>query len=130
MKQTKGMMFLAFIFCVTFSTFSMSASAAVQTVRSMDATAQNEAVAQKSLKKQLRKQWKKVLTKVKEGKKTLKEKAENISVSNGQLLSLALVGLACIGLGVILTSSFITSLGGIFITITIVLWVLKLIGIV
>ena len=130
MKQTKVMMFLAFIFCVTFSTFSMSASAAVQTVRSMDATAQNEAVAQKSLKKQLRKQWKKVLTKVKEGKKTLKEKAENISVSNGQLLSLALVGLACIGLGVILTSSFITSLGGIFITITIVLWVLKLIGIV
>lgn len=130
MKQTKGMMFLAFIFCVTFSTFSMSASAAVQTVRSMDATAQNEAVAQKSLKKQLRKQWKKVLTKVKEGKKTLKEKAENISVSNGQLLSLALVGLACIGLGVILTSSFITSLGGLFITITIVLWVLKLIGIV
>lgn len=130
MKQTKVMMFLAFIFCVTFSTFSMSASAAVQTVRSMDATAQNEAVAQKSLKKQLRKQWKKVLTKVKEGKKTLKEKAENISVSNGQLLSLALVGLACIGLGVILTSSFITSLGGLFITIAIVLWVLKLIGIV
>lgn len=130
MKQTKGMMFLAFIFCVTFSTFSMSASAAVQTVRSMDATAQNEAVAQKSLKKQLRKQWKKVLTKVKEGKKTLKEKAENISVSNGQLLSLALVGLACIGLGAILTSSFITSLGGLFITIAIVLWVLKLIGIV
>lgn len=130
MKQTKVMMFLAFIFCVTFSTFSMSASAAVQTVRSMDATAQNEAVAQKSLKKQLRKQWKKVLTKVKEVKKTLKEKAENISVSNGQLLSLALVGLACIGLGVILTSSFITSLGGLFITIAIVLWVLKLIGIV
>ena len=130
MKQRKVMMFLAFIFCVTFSTFSMSASAAVQTVRSMDTTAKNEAVAQKSLKKQFRKQWKKVLTKVKEVKKTLNEKAENISISNGQLLSLALVGLACIGLGAILTSGFIASLGGLFITIAIVLWVLKLIGII
>lgn len=126
MKQTKVMMFLAFIFCMS---FSMSASAAVEmTTSSMETIAKNEGVSKKSFKKQLRKQWKKVLTKVKEGKKILKEKAEN--VSNGKLLLLLLVGLACIGLGVILGAGFITGLGSLFITIAIVLWVLGLIGII
>ncbi|MFK7950557.1 MAG: hypothetical protein AB8G11_23425 [Saprospiraceae bacterium] len=126
MKQTKVIMFLAFIFCMS---FSMSSFAAVEmTVNSTETIAKNEVVSKKSLKKQVRKQWKKVLTKVKDVKKTLKEKAEN--ASNGQLLLLALVGLGCLVIGLLLGSGFIWGIGSLLITIAIVWWILKLIGIV
>jgi hypothetical protein len=59
----------------------------------------------------------------------LKDQKENASTGK-LLLLLALVGLACIGLDVILSIGFIGYIGGILITIAIVWWILQLVGVI
>jgi Flp pilus assembly protein TadB len=125
MKTSKLMMFLAFFFCVS---LSQTATAAVsQTNEALTTTVakDNQKLDAKTLKKSIKQQFKKVK---KDVKKFLKDQKENASV--GKLLLLALVGLACIGLGAILGIGFIIWLGWLFITIAIVLWVLQLIGVI
>ena len=125
MKTSKLMMFLAFFFCVS---LSQTATAAVsQTNEALTTTVakDNQKLDAKTLRKSIKQQFKKVK---KDVKKFLKDQKENASV--GKLLLLVLVGLACIGLGVILGIGFISWLGWLFITIAIVLWVLQLIGVI
>ena len=72
MKQTKVMMFLAFIFCISFSMSSFAAAEA--TINTSKAINKQKIMSQKDFRKQFRKQWKKVKTKFKEIKKTLNDK--------------------------------------------------------
>ena len=125
MKTSKLMLLLTFIFCISLSQTAMAAVSQTNEVLTTTVAKDNQKLDAKTLRKSIKQQFKKVK---KDVKQFLKDQKEN--ASNGKLLLLVLVGLACIGLGVILGVGFISWLGWLFITIAIVLWVLQLIGVI
>jgi len=125
MKTSKLIMFLAFIFCLSLSE-TATAAASQSNVASIATVAKNhQKFDAKTFKKSIKQQFKKVK---KDVKKFLKDQKENASV--GKLLLLAIVGLACIGLGAILEIGFIVNIGSLLIVIAIVLWILGIIGVI
>lgn len=125
MKISKLIMFFAFVFCISLSQTATAAMSQSNEVLTTTATKNNQKLDIKNLKKSIDQQFKKVK---KDVKKILKDQKENASVS--KLLLVAIVGLAFIGLGALLNIGFFVWLGGIFITIAIVWWVLQLIGVI
>lgn len=125
MKQTKVMLFLAFIFCMSFSV--NSTAALIVDSGSTEKVIKTDILSKKNIKKQLRKNWKTIKSKLTDIKHTLKEKAEN--VSSGKLLLIGIVGLLFILLGAILNianvGGLFISIGGILIVVAVVLWVLQ-----
>lgn len=124
MKTSKLIMFFAFVFCISLSQTATAAVSQSNDVLTTAVTKNNQKLNVKNLKKSIDQKFKKVK---KDVKKILKDQKENASV--GKLLLVALVGLAFIGLGALLNIGFFGWLGGIFITIAIVWWVLQLIGV-
>jgi Flp pilus assembly protein TadB len=128
MKTSKLIMFLAFIFCLSLSE-TATAAASQSNVASIATVAtvakDHQKFDAKTFKKSIKQQFKKVK---KDVKKFLKDQKENASV--GKLLLLAIVGLACIGLGAILEIGFIVNIGSLLIVIAIVLWILGVIGVI
>ncbi len=127
MKTSKVILFLAFIFCVALSqtvTAAVSQSDAIL----VTSIAKSEKANDLNLKTMATKQFAKVLKFKKNVKNLLKAEKEN--ASNSKLLLLAIVGLALIGVGGLLGSSFLYGIGGIVLTIAVVWWILQLVGVV
>jgi Flp pilus assembly protein TadB len=124
MKMNQLMVFLAFIFCISLSQTATAAASQSNEVLTTTAAKGNQKLDAKTLKKSIKNQFKKVK---KDVKQFFKDQKENASV--GKLLLLAIVGLACVGLGVILEIGYIAYIGWILITIAIVWWILELVGV-
>jgi Flp pilus assembly protein TadB len=126
MKTTKVFLFLAFLFCISFSKNAEAAASQSNQISMTTIVKDKQQLSTKSLKKSIKKKFKKVK---KDVKKFLKGQKENASVR--KLLLLAIVGLAMIGLSAIISGiSFIGFIGGILVTIAVVWWILQLLDII
>lgn len=86
-------------------------------------TMKSESTFHKKIGKQFKMLGKRIAKKVSAVKKELSGKLQDVTA--GQLILLGVLGLAIIGLGSILNLAFIATLGGLLVTIAIVVWLLQ-----
>lgn len=86
-------------------------------------TAKSESTFHKKIGKQFKMLGKRITKKVNAVKKEVSGKLQDVTA--GQLILLGVLGLAIIGLGSILNLAFIATLGGLLVTIAIVVWLLQ-----